>query len=328
MAEDKPPWRLTGFYGQPEGHQKHESWRLLRHLHAQASLLWVCLGDYNEILNSREKQGGIPEALAPMLAFKETLLHCGLEDLGYHRYPFTWRNGRPGEAFIKLRLDRACASIEWKDQFPLAKVSHMQVTYSDHDPILLNTQGYAQQGHSRRKNIHRFEERWVAHQRCEDVIRAAWTYHSPNKSPMFRLFEKIKRCHMSLVAWSRRVFDNTRTRLEEKQATLMDLSNTEYGSNLAQIKTIREEINELLHQEEVFWRQRSRVIWLPAGDKNTKFFHKQASQRWRKNQIDGLMDEDGIWRTDEQGVGVIAEEYFFFKKKKLRRPTPITWMGF
>ncbi|XP_075659027.1 uncharacterized protein LOC142628878 [Castanea sativa] len=108
MVKDEPPWRLTGFYRRPEGHRKHESWRLLRHLHARASLPWVCLGDYNEILNSGEKQGGIPKALTPMLAFKETLLHCGLEDLGYHGYPFTWHNGRSGEAFVELRLDRAC----------------------------------------------------------------------------------------------------------------------------------------------------------------------------------------------------------------------------
>lgn len=93
MANDKPPWRLTGFCGRPEGPQKHDSWGLLRHLHAQASLSWVCLGDYNEIFHFAKKQGGIRKPLALMLAFKETLLHCGLEDLGYHGYPFTWRNG-------------------------------------------------------------------------------------------------------------------------------------------------------------------------------------------------------------------------------------------
>ena len=123
--------------------------------------------------------------------------------------------------------------MEWKGQFPLAKVSHMWITYSNHDPILLNTQVYAQQGRTRRKHLHRFEECWVAHQGCEDVIRATWTYHPPNGSPMFRLFKKIKRCCMRLVAWSREVFGNTRTCLEEKQATLMDLSNIGYGSNLA-----------------------------------------------------------------------------------------------
>ena len=60
----------------------------------------------------------------------------------------------------------------------------------------------------------------------------------------------------------------------------------------------------------MFWRQRSRAIWLPTGNKNTKFFHKQASQQRKKNQIDGLMDRNGIWRTDEQSVGLITAEYF------------------
>ena len=73
---------------------------------------------------------------------------------------------------------------------------------------------------------------------------------------------------------------------------------------------MRSEINDLLHQEEVFWRQRSRAVWLPAGDKNTKFFHNRASQRRQKNQIEGLMDETGVWRTGEQQIGRIVEEYF------------------
>ena len=143
-STDKPPWRITGFYGRPEGHRKHESWRILRHLHARASLPWVCIGDFNKILHSFKKHEGTLKPLAPMLAFKETLLHCGLEDLRYHGYPFTWRNGRPGEAFVEVRLDRACPSSEWRSVFPSAKVAHLQVSYSDHDPLMLNTQCFAQ----------------------------------------------------------------------------------------------------------------------------------------------------------------------------------------
>lgn len=75
------------------------------------------------------------------------------------------------------------------------------------------------------------------------------------------------------------MFGNTKTRLEKKQATLKNLTNLGYGDNLVQINTLRGEINGLLHQEEVFWRQRSRAICPLASDKNTKFFHKRASQQ-------------------------------------------------
>ena len=60
MTDLNSPWRLTGFYGRLEEHRKHESWSYLRHLHSRDSLPWLCIGDYNEILNSNEKQGRIP----------------------------------------------------------------------------------------------------------------------------------------------------------------------------------------------------------------------------------------------------------------------------
>ncbi|XP_075638478.1 uncharacterized protein LOC142610516 [Castanea sativa] len=172
----------------------------MNHGEARASLPWVCLGDNNEILHSEEKQGGTSKPLAPMMTFKETLLHCGLEDLGYHGYPFTWRNGRPGEAFIEVRLDRVCASTEWQRHFPSAKVSHLQVSYVDYDSILFDTQCCAQHARARCKRLYQFKEQWVAHQGCEEVIRETWNYHLPKGSPMFKLFEKIKRCRIKLVA--------------------------------------------------------------------------------------------------------------------------------
>ena len=73
-----PLWRLTGIYGHPEECRKTETWRLMRHLHARASLPWICLGDFNEILAFDEKNGGVRRPMAPMLEFRHTLLHCGL----------------------------------------------------------------------------------------------------------------------------------------------------------------------------------------------------------------------------------------------------------
>ena len=77
-------WRLTGIYEHSEEELKGETWRLMRHLHAQASLLWVCLGDFNEILSSNEKNGGNLRPMGAMMGFRQTLLHYGLVDLGFN----------------------------------------------------------------------------------------------------------------------------------------------------------------------------------------------------------------------------------------------------
>ena len=127
---------------------------------------------------------------------------------------------------------------------------------------------------------------------------------------MYCLLEKIKRCRMNLVAWSRVTFGNARNRLDARQGELIDLMESGHGPNMERIHEVKKEINELLHHEEVFWRQRSRSIWLLAGGKNTKFFHQRASQRRRKNNIVGLYDRFGVWQTEEDQIGNIAEEYY------------------
>lgn len=51
--------------------------------------------------------------------------------------------------------------------------------------------------------------------------------------------------------------------------------------------------HQLVTQQEKYWRQRSRAIWLKEGDRNSSFFHRGASNRNSKNMIKGLTDELG-----------------------------------
>lgn len=58
------------------------------------------------------------------------------------------------------------------------------------------------------------------------------------------------------------------------------------------VELIRQNL-ELLEQEEKYWFNRSHENWMFKGDINTKFFHKCASSRKRKNTIITL-EKDGV----------------------------------
>ena len=60
----------------------------------------------------------------------------------------------------------------------------------------------------------------------------------------------------------------------------------------------------------MFWRQRSKQLWLQSGDKNTKFFHASASTRRRNNQINRLKDEEGKWVEWERGLPELICNHF------------------
>ncbi|KAK4397413.1 hypothetical protein Sango_1577900 [Sesamum angolense] len=73
---------------------------------------------------------------------------------------------------------------------------------------------------------------------------------------------------------------------------------------------LRAEIEGLLAQEEVFWKQRGKVHWLREGDRNTAFFHNQARVRRRTNDISRIKDGTGEWLVDAADIQRHIEAYF------------------
>ncbi|MBA0730296.1 hypothetical protein Golax_004605, partial [Gossypium laxum] len=56
-------------------------------------------------------------------------------------------------------------------------------------------------------------------------------------------------------------------------------------------------LNFKIEKDERYWEQRARLSWLKLGDRNTAFFHSQATQRKRKNLINKLQNDSG-WETE------------------------------
>ncbi|GMI64932.1 hypothetical protein HRI_000162500 [Hibiscus trionum] len=109
-AEDQC-WRFTGFYGAPEEHLRNKSWALLRQLDDSPEIPWMVMGDFNEILYTREKQGGKVRMQRQVDAFQAAIDDCGLSDIGYSGRWFMWEKGKFSLTNIRERLDRGSPMV-------------------------------------------------------------------------------------------------------------------------------------------------------------------------------------------------------------------------
>ncbi|XP_023634340.1 uncharacterized protein LOC111829476 [Capsella rubella] len=77
-----------------------------------------------------------------------------------------------------------------------------------------------------------------------------------------------------------------------------------------EIKELTLRLRAAYQDEEEYWHQKSRSLWMRVGDQNTKFFHAQTKQRQARNRIVGLFNEAGMWITEDTGIQEVAVLYF------------------
>ncbi|KAK1380464.1 Endonuclease/exonuclease/phosphatase family protein [Heracleum sosnowskyi] len=163
-------FRLTGVYGEPDRVKRQETWSLIRTLANGNSLPWVLIGDMNNVLSREDKRGGrlYPQWL--IQGFKDVVEDCALIDMNLVGYPFTWERGYGTDKWVEVRLDRALATEEFLNLFRGAKLSNIEVTTSDHCPILLDPGDYVAV-HSVRP--FRFENAWLREPMCRQIVEEA-----------------------------------------------------------------------------------------------------------------------------------------------------------
>lgn len=118
QCEDGLQWRLICFYGNPETNKMGESWDLLKWLSLLNSFPWVCIGDFNKLMNEGEKEGGSVHPAKQMEMFCEVINSCNLRDLGYIGQDYTWSKRLGNRGWVKERQDRALVSTNCVARFP------------------------------------------------------------------------------------------------------------------------------------------------------------------------------------------------------------------
>ncbi|RYR07050.1 hypothetical protein Ahy_B05g074367 [Arachis hypogaea] len=163
-------------------------------------------------MGQHEKQGGNPVTFSQVEGFREAIQTNDLLDLGFVGHSFTWTNGKGGESNIQERLDRAMATMTWKESYPKTVVQHLNRYKSDHSPILVDMEG--DQGRRRKiSHRYRFEECWLRDENCEKIVKKAWERSDQ------QVYMKLRQCGEKLYKWGEENFGDItkKIRLEGKR---------------------------------------------------------------------------------------------------------------
>jgi hypothetical protein len=301
--DDGMEWAFAGVYGPNRDDLRRQLWEELAGLMCIWELPWCIGGDFNVTLFHDERSGGVRRRRA-VAAFTDFIAEMGLMDLPLAGGVSTWANNLSWS-----RLDRFLVSPDWELSYPGLMQKKLLRVCSDHAPIIL-MRGCMQNG----KSAFKFENMWLKEEGFVDKVKSWWSSFSFTGSPSFILAKKLRALKGEIKRWNREVFGNVGVRNKAWAEELESLDRIEEVRRLSEEEKERRrllasDLEASLLQEEISWRQKSRVRWLKEGDKCTKFFHQVASANRRNNSIESLI-VNGSPTSDPACIGEHVVNYY------------------
>lgn len=274
---------------------------------------WALMGDFNVPRWMIDRSGGV-RSFRVMDRFNEVLDDLQVLEVPLKNRMYTWSNKRPDPSFSKL--DRVFLTTEWSSQFPSLNLEALELSASDHVPLLLTCKQL-----QTTPKPYRIERGWFNYPKLAEVVMNNWG-EAAVAGNSFQ--QRCSSMHKEMRQWHIENFGKLNEQLTFcKKAVLFFDQIEEHRSLDAREFTLRlklkERIFHLANFEELRWYQRSRCRWLQFGDRNTAYFHNFASSRLRLNTISSLKIGDQEVKGDTQ----IRQIFFNDMKEILGAEDPV-----
>ncbi|XP_026450741.1 uncharacterized protein LOC113350847 [Papaver somniferum] len=153
-----------------------------------------------------------------------------------------------------------------------------------------------------------FMAMWIEDPTCRDIISNSWSVNVVG-SPAYKLKAKILSTKKGLRDWNKSSFGNIQTNIStiSKEFGDLQISNPTDTSNTSRLKA---RLEYLYNLEELYWKDKSREVWLLEGDRNSPYFHRVTLFRRKINAISWIKNSSNIILTDRDSIGNSFIDYF------------------
>lgn len=234
-------WVLSIVYASPHRIQREDTWQELIAFHGTISEPWCLVGDFNQILYTHEKEGGVPFSPVACSSFTNCINRCHLVDLGYKGHPFTWKRGD-----LKERLDRVLCTTSWQALFPNCSNTHLPLMSFDHCGLWVRNSA----DNGPRQSYFKFLAPWLEYPDFRTQVQSSWV-------PSDSCSANIQRLTKNLQGWNRDSFGHIFKRKQRLIRRLEGIGNVllrEDNPRLVELRSqLWKEYNQLLMQEETYW---------------------------------------------------------------------------
>ena len=163
------------------------------------------------------------------------------------------------------------ANLEWMEMFPASRSEYLRFEGSNHRPLLT----HFDQNLKKKKGMFRYDRTLGGKPEIRTLVENTWKASSDS------VLTKINQVRRNLVEWAKGQAAASKDWITSHQK-LSEEALSDQTPNNTRIQDMKV-LADAYHEEEAFWRQRSRIQWLNGGDKNSIFFPGTNSLSLRMN---------------------------------------------
>lgn len=127
---------------------------------------------------------------------------------------------------------------------------------------------------------------------------------------MYKFHRKLKQCRAGLLEWRKKDCLNSGRQIDGLRKDMQRMQEQGGNRDWGAWTQLRSQLDDVYKIEEEYWARKSRIEWLQAGDRNTKYFHAITRQKRRRNQIERLEKKEGGVCEGVKEIGQEIAKYF------------------